>query len=601
MTMPPESPDATPDATDAEVTTEIAAEVSEAARESQAGDLSASPPSAAGRALARNSSVMATGTIVSRVTGVLRDVAMTAALGFYLVSDAYSLGNSLPTIVYILVIGGALNAVFIPQLVRRMKEDDDGGQAYADRLLTLVATGLLVLSIAAVAAAPWIVDLYTPQDYPQAEFDLAVAFARLCLPQIFFYGLYAMLSQVLNSRGRFGAPMFAPIANNVVAIATFVLFIVIAGTSAAADGALSTDQVLLLGIGTTLGVMLQALILVPVLWRSGFGWRPRFDWRGAGLGKAGSLAAWTIGLVLVNQIAYIFITRLATQANVNASSTDAVAAGLTTYQKAHLVFMLPHSVITVSIVTAMLPALSRIAHDGRLRQVGADIARTMRTVAILIVPIAAILVVNGASVAILLFGYGAASPAQAGLMGLIVSVFMLGLLPFTLFYVLLRGYYALEDTRTPFFLTIVFSVILLALAYPLFLRATDGGGQVAAIALAYSLSYWIGFALTWWVLARRLGSMETARTVGVLARLVVAGILATGVMFALLVAMLNLEGGTVDSVNRWALLSNVIVTSLVGTAVFALAAWVMRVREVSDVLSLVGRLTGRVRHRGGHA
>ncbi len=204
-------------------------EVAEAARESQAGDIAANPPSAAGRTMARNSAVMATGTIASRVTGVLRDVAMTAALGFFLVSDAFSLGNSLPTIVYILVIGGALNAVFIPQLVRKMKEDSDGGQAYADRLLTLVATLLLVLSIAAVIAAPWIVDLYTPSDYPQNEFDLAVAFARLCLPQIFFYGLYAMLSQVLNSRGRFGAPMFAPIANNIVAIATFGLFIVIAG------------------------------------------------------------------------------------------------------------------------------------------------------------------------------------------------------------------------------------------------------------------------------------------------------------------------------------------------------------------------------------
>ena len=577
----------------------VQAEIGEAARESQAGDLAANPPSAAGRAMARNSAVMATGTVVSRVTGVMRDVAMTAALGFYLVSDAYSLGNSLPTIVYILVIGGALNAVFIPQLVRRMKEDADGGQAYADRLLTLVATGLLVLSVAAVAAAPWIVDLYTPDNYPTNEFDLAVAFARLCLPQIFFYGLYAMLSQVLNSRGRFGAPMFAPIANNIVAIITFGLFIIIAGTSAAADGQLSTDQVLLLGIGTTLGVMLQAVILLPVLWRTGYGWRPRFDWRGAGLGKAGSLAAWTIGLVLVNQIAYIFITRMATQANVNASSADVVAAGLTTYQKAHLVFMLPHSVITVSIVTAMLPALSRIAHDGRLSQVGADVSRTMRTVATLIVPVTAVLMVNGAGVAILLFGYGAATPEQAGLMGLIVSVFMLGMLPFTLFYVLLRGYYALEDTRTPFFLSVVFSVVLLGLAFPFFQLARDGGAQVASIALAYSISYWIGFSLTWWVLARRLGSMDSAHTIGVLARLVLAGGLAAAVMFAMVSGLIRWEGGSIDTVNRLELLANVIASSIVGTGVYLLAAWAMRVHEVKDVLSLMGRMAGRARRAGG--
>jgi len=163
---------------------------------------------------------MAAGTIASRITGIFRDVAAAAALGFFLVSDAFSLGNSLPTIVYILVIGGALNAVFVPQLVRRMKEDEDNGKAYADRLITLVVAVLLVVSIIAVLAAPLFVDLYTPSDYPKSEFELAVAFARLCLPQVMFYGIYSILSQVLNARGSFGAPMFAPIANNIIAIGT---------------------------------------------------------------------------------------------------------------------------------------------------------------------------------------------------------------------------------------------------------------------------------------------------------------------------------------------------------------------------------------------
>ncbi len=574
-----------------------AAEIDEAMRESQPGDLDANPPSVAGLGVARNSAVMAVGTVTSRVTGVMRDVAMTAALGFFLVSDAYSLGNSLPTVVYILVIGGALNAVFIPQLVRRMKEDADGGKAYADRLLTLVASALLVLSVVAVALAPWIVDLYTPSDYPQNEFDLAVAFARLCLPQIFFYGLYAMLSQVLNSRGKFGAPMFAPIANNIVAIATFALFIIIAGTSAAADGELSANQVVLLGVGTTLGVMIQALILLPVLWRAGYLWKPRFDWRGAGLGRAGGLAMWTIGLVLVNQITYVFITRLATQANVNAADAGKIAAGLTTYQKAHLVFMLPHSVITVSVVTAMLPALARVALDGRLAQVGADVAKTMRMVAALIVPIAAILIVNGSAVAILLFGYGAATPEQAGLMGLIVSVFMIGLVPFTLFYVLLRGYYALEDTRTPFWVTVIFSAILLALVYPLFSVVPVGGSQVAAIALAYSIAYWASFGITWWILARRIGGMNSGPTAWALGRLVLAGAVSVGVMFACLVLLVHVEvGGDASMLDRVMLLINVAVTSIVGVAVYLGAAWILRIGDVRDVLSMSGRLV----RRGGH-
>lgn len=551
--------------------------------------------------LAKHSSVMAAGTVVSRITGIGRDIAMTAALGFYLVSDAFSLGNSLPTMVYILVIGGALNAVFIPQLVRRMKDDDDDGKAYADRLLTITATALLVLSVAAVIAAPWIVDLYTPADYPQGEYELAVAFARLFLPQIFFYGLYTMLSQVLNARGHFAMPMFAPIANNIIGIATFTLFIAVAGTSAAADGVLTTDQVLILGIGTTLGVVVQAVILIPVLKRAGYLWRPRFDWRDSDLGKAAKLATWTVALVLVNQVTYLFFTRMAAQANVNASASDMVAAGITTYQKAHLVFMLPHSVITISIVTALLPALSRVAHSGQLQQVGHDVARAMRIIFVLIVPVAAVLFINGAAISILLFGYGAATPQQAALMGVTVSMFMLGLPAFTLFYVILRGFYALEDTRTPFFITVGFSAVMLALAFPLFSIMSGGGTQIAALALAYSLAYWVGLGIAWIVLARRLGSMESGRTVWALLRTLIAGtiaVVAMGVTSALGLGRIASSSSTLDWGARLQLLGTVVSVSLIGLLVFLVAAWALRVHEVRDVLSLMSRMARRVSGRG---
>ncbi|MCH9706946.1 MAG: murein biosynthesis integral membrane protein MurJ [Actinomycetia bacterium] len=544
------------------------------------------------RALLGPSTVMATGTVVSRITGIARDIALAAALGFYLVSDAYSLGNSLPTIIYILVVGGALNAVFIPQLVRRMEKDDDGGNAYADRLITLTGSVLLALSILAVVAAPWIVNLYTPADYPQSQYDLAVAFARLCLPQIFFYGAYTMLSQVLNARGTFGAPMFAPIANNIVAITTFVLFIIVAGTSAAADGALTTGQVLLLGIGTTAGVVVQAAILVPILRRAGYRWRPRFDWKGQGLGKAAKLAGWTVGLVLVNQITYIVITRLAAQANVDAAASGATAAGITTYQKAHLVFMLPHSVITISIVTALLPALSRLAHEGKLKEVGEDVAGAMRLVAALVVPIAAMLFVLGSDVSVLLFGYGAATTNQAAVMGDVVSIFMIGLLPFTLFYVLLRGFYAMEDTRTPFVVTVIFSVIMLALVLWLFTFLTDlgvtsaGGPQIAGIALGYALAYWCGFVVLWWWLARRLGSLQSGATAWVLLRLLIAGGIA--VLVAGLTRTATLDLLISDGLNTQ-LTSLVLIMAavIVGVPAFFLVAWLLRVREVSAAVAMV--------------
>ncbi|MGI9135784.1 MAG: murein biosynthesis integral membrane protein MurJ [Candidatus Nanopelagicales bacterium] len=543
---------------------------------------------ASARSLMKPSAVMAAGTVASRITGVFRDIAATAALGFFLVSDAFSLGNSLPTVIYILVIGGALNAVFVPQLVRRMKEDADDGRAYADRLITLVGSLLLVFSILAVLCAPLIVDLYTPDNYPANEYDLAVAFARLCLPQVLFYGIYTMLSQVLNARGRFGAPMFAPIANNIVAIATFLLFIAVAGTSAASDGMLTTDQVLILGIGTTLGVIVQALILIPVLVRSGYRWKPRFDWKGSGLGKTGSLAMWTIGLVFVNQAAYIVITRLAAKANVDAAAAGVVAAGLTTYQKAHLVFMLPHSVITVSIVTAMLPALSRVAHDGNLRKVGNDVGSTMRLVAALIVPIAAILMCVGTGVAILLFGYGAATPEQAGIMGAIVSIFMIGLLPFTLFYVMLRGYYALEDTKTPFWITVGFNVALLAIAVPLFNASRAGGFQVGSLALSYGIAYWIAFIVSWFILGRRLGGLDTKRTVVTLVKIIAAGLISLGVMFATFAFVFE-RGTRIYERSKLGVLEEVVLISLIGLAVYLLCAWALRVHEVGQAIALVRR------------
>lgn len=544
------------------------------------------------RALLGPSTVMATGTVVSRITGIARDIALAAALGFYLVSDAYSLGNSLPTIIYILVVGGALNAVFIPQLVRRMEKDDDGGNAYADRLITLTGSVLLALSILAVVAAPWIVNLYTPADYPQSQYDLAVAFARLCLPQIFFYGAYTMLSQVLNARGTFGAPMFAPIANNIVAITTFVLFIIVAGTSAAADGALTTGQVLLLGIGTTAGVVVQAAILVPILRRAGYRWRPRFDWKGQGLGKAAKLAGWTVGLVLVNQITYIVITRLAAQANVDAAASGATAAGITTYQKAHLVFMLPHSVITISIVTALLPALSRLAHEGKLKEVGEDVAGAMRLVAALVVPIAAMLFVLGSDVSVLLFGYGAATTNQAAVMGDVVSIFMIGLLPFTLFYVLLRGFYAMEDTRTPFVVTVIFSVIMLALVLWLFTFLTDlgvtsaGGPQIAGIALGYALAYWCGFVVLWWWLARRLGSLQSGATAWVLLRLLIAGGIAVFMAGLTRTATLDLLSSAGLNTQLTSLVL-IMAAVIVGVPAFFLVAWLLRVREVSAAVAMV--------------
>ena len=539
--------------------------------------------------LLRNSAAMAIGTVASRVTGILRDIAMTAALGFFIVSDAYSLGNTLPNIIYILIAGGALNAVFIPQLVRHMKSDEDDGKAFADRLLTIVGLVLFILSVVSVIAAPWIVRIYTSSGLSNTEYELAVAFARLCLPQIFFYGAYTMLQQVLNARGKFAAAMFAPIANNLIAIIVFVGFIIVVAPTPETLQTLSSEQVWWLGLGTTLGVVLQALVLFPSLIKSGYVFRPRWDWKGSGLGHAGSLAIWTLGLVAVNQIAYAVITRLATSANVEAAMLGEVATGLTTYQKAHLIFILPHSVITVSLVTALLPQLSRLAHAGNFLDLGRDVSRAARMMLALIVPVAGLLIVTAPRITILLFGYGAAGIDAARAAGVVVAMFAFGLPAYSLVYVLYRAWYAMEDTRSPFWLALILNVINLIVAVPLF-SAAPVTSRISMLAVSYSVAYTITAAIAWWSLRSRIQSLETRKTLLVFIRLVIAT--AVGSTAAWLTYAIDFTS-IIERFFLAGILINLILAWLVGFLAFVLAAHLLKIDEVSQGISMIRRRLGR--------
>jgi putative peptidoglycan lipid II flippase len=541
----------------------------------------------------RSSALMSVGTVISRASGVVRGAALAAAIGVSgPVADLFGLGNTLPNIVYILVIGGALNAVFVPQLVRHMRQDADKGDGFADRLVTLVCVILLVTTIVSVAAAPWIVDLYTSNKYTPEQVALAVDITRYCLPQIFFYGAYTMLSQVLNARGRFGAPMFAPIVNNLVAISAFLTFFWLWGTAPARDGMLTPTQTAVLGIGSTLGVAAQAAVLIPVMWRSGYHYRPRFDWRGAGLGRAGSLAFWTVGLVLVNQVAYVFIVRLLGTAGVLAEQSGSTQGGLVTYQNAHLIFILPHSIITVSLVTALLPRMSRAAAAADWTGLAEYVAGGTRTAAAAIIPAAAALFVLGPPLAEVLFGYGAANDNAGSVLflGQVVSVFALGLLPFTVFYLVVRGWYALEATRTAFWVTVVLNVLNLGLAYAFFdlviASGRAGANAVTGIAAAYVVAYWLTAGLAWWLMARRLGGLQTGRTVRRVARMLAAGLGA-------LVVMALVRYGSSTLLAGRGKLADLLVITLVGLAGIGCYLLLARALRVSEVTEVVGQLRRR--------
>jgi putative peptidoglycan lipid II flippase len=532
----------------------------------------------------RNSAVMASGSVLSRVTGVLRNTALGAALGTTIVGDAFVLGNSLPGIVYVLVIGGALNAVFVPQLVRRMKDDADGGKGYTDSLLSLTGVTLIVVTLIAIVAAPLIVSLYATSGYDSNQLGLAIAFTRYCLPQILFFGLYAMLSQILNARGSFGMPMYAPVLNNLVAIATYTSFVLVVGTSIASTGEITAAQTAWLGLGTTLGIVAQALVLVPVLIRAGYRWNFTRKWRGVGLGKSGRLAGWTIALVMATQLGFVVISRLATAANLSATA-DGDPAGLVTYTNAYLVFMIPHGVVTVSIVTAQLPHLSRQVHAGLTREAGAAIGHTLRLVATVITPLALALIIGAQSISELMFRYGGLTVEMASQIGTVTAIFMIGLLPFTLYFVLQRGWYAREDTRSPFFFSLLTNGLLVVLAVLLFRIATPGAAQVNALALAYAISCWVTFVAAWPVLARAYGSLDTIRTLTTFARIVAAAAISGGVTWALtrLVPALDFQPGQ----SRGSALVDLTVTSLVIMGVFVGAAWALRVGEMQELLAWV--------------
>jgi putative peptidoglycan lipid II flippase len=477
-------------------------------------------PSTTGRLL-RSSSVMAVGTVASRVLGFARSAVLAAAIGTNLTATTFNVANTVPNIIYILIAGGVLNAVFVPQLVRAMKERADGGQGYTDRLLTLAGLVLVGLTVLATVAAPLIIRVYTPDTWSGTDIAVATTFAFWCLPQICFYGLYTMLGQVLNARGSFGPMMWAPIANNVVAIATGLAFIVLFTVDDRNPGSLSGTEIAFLGAGTTLGVALQALVLIPVLRRTGFRYRPRFDFRGAGLGKAGDLAKWSLLFVLVNQLAYVVVVNLGARADKAAQDVLDYGVGYTAYSYAYLVFILPHSIITVSVVTALLPRMSAAAAERRFGDLRDDLSTGWRLTAVGVIAAAAAFAALGPYLTGVI--YAGSGEDDARYIGYVVAAFAFGLPAFSAQYLALRGFYALEDTRTPFFLQVgiaamnVATSVLAYLVLPL-------QWKIVGVAAAYSVTYVVGLLVSAAVLRGRVGGLDGRRVLGTYVRLVGAAV-----------------------------------------------------------------------------
>ena len=549
-----------------------------------------------------SSAVMAAGTAFSRISGFLRGALLAAALGLALQADIFAIANTLPNAIYILVAGGVFNAVLVPQLVRAMKNDEDGGDAYAQRVITLAALFLAAVTVGLIIVTPWLLGAYLSDAYDSpdrtAHLQSVIDLTRLCLPQVFFYGMFVLVGQILNARERFGPMMWAPIANNAVAVVMLVLYLLLYGRASEDEWqqALGRNQELLLGIGSTLGILLQLLILLPYLKAAGFTYRPRFDFRDAGLAKTLSLGLWTVLFVIANQLAYVVVVnQIAYFVVVNQASggpvRDADGTGYFVYANAFLITMVPHSIITVSLATAMLPTISAYAAEHRLRDLGATVASTLRTSLVFVLPITTMLAVLAPDVSNVLFGWGDGGDATR--FAPTLALFAPALVLFTVHHLMLRGFYALEQTRRVFFIQCSVAVTNVVMAL-LLVRRVDAEDTAPALAAAFLSAYVVGSIVSYTTLRHVVGGMQTPVLVRFLVRMLFAVAAAALAAWAVTAAMTALLGGLADDPHPIVSALRGGLAGTVGLGVVLVVAHALRIREVT---SLTGAALARVRRR----
>jgi putative peptidoglycan lipid II flippase len=530
--------------------------------------------------------VLASGTFVSRILGFGSALLLAATLGTVGASaNAFTLANQLPNNIYAIVAGGVLSAVLVPQIVRAGKHGD-GGQAFINKLVTLGLVVFLAAAVVATIAAPLLVRLYAQQGsggvgFTAEQIELATAFAYWCLPQVLFYAIYSLLGEVLNARKVFGPFTWSPALNNVVVIAGLVLFLVLFGgpeehTDPASWG---PGKIALLAGSATLGIAVQAVILFFFWRRAGLSYRPNFSWRGVGLGRTGRAAVWVFGMIIVTQLAGIVQSNVATLAG----SGD--AASNTVLRYSWLIFMLPHSIVTVSLATAYFTRMSTHAHEGALDKVRTDVSSSLRSIGLFMV---------FASLGLVALAYPMAAvfnPDSVPQMGNVLVAYLPGLVAFSVLFVLQRVFYALEDTRTPFFLQVVQSGLFVVLALicarlPVEWIAVGIAASTTIAGSAQTLAALI-------VLRRRLGGVDGRRVLRRYVQFVVAAIVAAGIGVAVLTALGAFSGGFAVDTRAGAILSML----LVGTLMAGIYGGVLALMRSPELTDVAGPVLRRLRRR----
>jgi putative peptidoglycan lipid II flippase len=533
--------------------------------------------------IGRASIFLASGTMVSRVLGFVKAMLLATTIG--LVSsqsaDAFGVANQLPNTLYVIIAGGVLSAILVPSIVRSIVHAD-GGRSYVNKLLTITFVVLSAATTLAVVLAPFLVHVYSVRLDPDAR-ALAVTFAYWCLPQIFFYGLYTVLGEILNAHKLFGPFTWAPVINNVVAMAGLVLFTVFFGADPNGTRLVTEwtpDMITLLAGSATLGVVAQALVLFLFWRRIGLSYRPDFRWRGIGLRATGKLAGWSFAMLALTTLAGLVQSNVALIASGNGPSTA-------TLQNAWLIFMLPHSVITLSVATAYFTRLAEHVRENRTEELKTDVSAAIRQITLIIVLATAGLIVLAFPFA----GLFTAAFADTAAMGFVLIAYLVGLVPFAVLFVFQRTFYALGDTRTPFFFTLVQVCVYIALALVCSLLPLRFIG--IGLAISMSMSIIVQMVTAGILLRNRISGLEVPRIVR---SLVVYSVAAVPAVIAGAVLVWLLGGYT----GGWALASvlgalvTMALVAMVMSAVYAGALTAMRSPELREAITPITR---RLRRR----
>jgi putative peptidoglycan lipid II flippase len=535
-------------------------------------------------AVARSGLVMAAGTLSSRLLGLVRVVLLAGIIGTTgLTAEAFQVANTLPNQFYLILAGGILNAVLVPQIIKA-DTHADGGLAFVNRIITLSLLLLVAATTVTMLAGPFLVRLYF-DTRDESALALSTTFAFVCLPQIFFYGLYTVLGQLLTARGRFAAYMWAPVVANVVALSGLVAFLALGLPEKARPGEWTPLMIGVLGGSATLSIALQALFLLIPLRRMGFSYRPTFGFRGVGLGSASRVAKWTFAAVLIAQLGFVVTSKVLTWAT-DSVPPDEFVPGRASFDTAFLLFMLPHSLVTVSLVTALYTRMARAVASDNRAELRADLLKGLRLPAVVLVPGVVVAIVFAP---VLLRAFLVRNTlAETDAVALVTTALLFGVIPYGWLYLSDRFFYAHEDARTPFVVQLL--VTGLSVVGALVGRGLGPHSAAATIGLTQSMAYAVGAGLGFVLIRRRLGGIGLWPVVSTYLRLGIPAVLLALVARWLVGAVLPdlLREGKVVSMGV-AFVAGVFV--LTGTW---LAAHTLRVPEVGELL---GPLLRRLRRR----